>query len=157
MYCRRPQHHCSAAAIVLPHALLQTRPAISASTPRRRQSTPADLPPFSPPPPQSTRSSPRGSTCSPHRRRNGSSAGVPSPAARHLRAPHQTGRRDPPPAVTVKEGRASEEGRSGTRQASRARRRDTCVRCRVIPTFPPAHQGAPAAQHFLPDLLLLDS
>jgi hypothetical protein len=37
------------------HALPQIRPTISASTPRRHQSTPADLPPFSPLPPQQIR------------------------------------------------------------------------------------------------------
>jgi hypothetical protein len=107
MYCRRPQHHSSAAAIVLSHALPQTRPAISASTPRRQQSTPADLPPFSPPLSQSTRSSPTrirvSSPPPPQWKLSGRSFPVSSPPPR----PHQTGRRDPPSAVTVKEGRAS--------------------------------------------------
>jgi hypothetical protein len=54
--------------------------------------------------------------------------------------PRQPATSAPPPnrkarsaASRHSEGRSRE---SGTRQASRARRRDTCVRCRVIPAFP---------------------
>jgi hypothetical protein len=105
------------------------RPRISHPSPHRRRNQ------RGPPP--------RGSACPPHCRRNGSSTGVPSPAARHLRAPPNRKARFA--ASRHSEGRSRE---SGTRQASPARRRDTYVRCRVIPAFPPSQPlRAPAARN----------